>query len=286
MSACAPVGECTSSRAAFARTSAQTAACATPRSSGAALSRSAFTRRSDGEAVCGAGANAALRADHRPSSTHDTGTFVSRAGGASTVTLRIRFCFAPSSSSPSYSRTLDSSGLVTRSSGTEPASLTSVTRSPSGRASSRVTYAAFGCRRGNSGAIASPPWATGSPSWMVVSIIATSFRRPGITRTSDSPYAGPRAADDETVGTAALIDLLGTEGWEHVHLGADDLIAGPGGVFVLATKIVPGRAAVEDGALTARLLDDDETVVRYGGLRGRLLATSLRLGRGVRPVVV
>jgi hypothetical protein len=57
-------------------------------------------------------------------------------------------------------------------------------------------------------------------------------------------------------------------------------------VFVLATKAVPGRAAVEDGVLTARLLDDDETVVRYGGLRGRLLAAALRLGRGVRPVVV
>ena len=88
------------------------------------------------------------------------------------------------------------------------------------------------------------------------------------------------------MGTAALIDLLVVEGWEHRHLGADDLIAGPGGVFVLATKIVPGRAVVENGALSARLLDDDETVVRYGGLRGRLLAAALRLGRGVRPVVV
>jgi hypothetical protein len=88
------------------------------------------------------------------------------------------------------------------------------------------------------------------------------------------------------VGTAALIDLLVAEGWEHRQLGADDLVAGPDGVFVLATKVVPGRAAVEGGALTARLDDDDETVVRYGGLRGRLLAVALRLGRGVRPVVV
>jgi hypothetical protein len=121
---------------------------------------------------------------------------------------------------------------------------------------------------------------------MVVSIIATSFRRPGITRTSDSPYAAGRAADDGIVGTAAVIDRLVSEGWEHRHVGHDDLVAGAGGVFVLATKVVPGRAAIEDGALTARLLDDDETVVRYGGLRGRLLASALRLGRGVRAVVV
>jgi hypothetical protein len=88
------------------------------------------------------------------------------------------------------------------------------------------------------------------------------------------------------VGTAGVIDLLIAEGWEHGHLGHDDLVAGPGGVFVLATKVVPGRASIEEGTLTARLLDDDETVVRYGGLRGRLLASAVRLGRGVRAVVV
>jgi hypothetical protein len=121
---------------------------------------------------------------------------------------------------------------------------------------------------------------------MVVSIIATSFRRGGITRTRDSPYAVRRAADDRSMGTAAVIDALVSDGWEHRHVGHDDLVAGPGGVFVLATKVVPGRAAIENGALTARLLDDDETLVRYGGLRGRLLASALRLGRGVRAVVV
>jgi hypothetical protein len=121
---------------------------------------------------------------------------------------------------------------------------------------------------------------------MVVSIIATSFRRGGITRTSDSPYARPPDADDPTVETAAVIDRLVSEGWEHRHLGADDLIAGGAGVFLLATKGVPGRVAIEDGALTARLDDDDETVIRYGGLRGRLLGAAGRLGRGVRAVVV
>ena len=69
-------------------------------------------------------------------------------------------------------------------------------------------------------------------------------------------------------------------------------LVGPDGVYLLATKVVPGRASVEGGALTGRLGDDDETVVRYGGLRGRLVAAAARLARAssghgeVRPVVV
>ena len=57
-------------------------------------------------------------------------------------------------------------------------------------------------------------------------------------------------------------------------------------------EVEPGRIAVEGGALTGRLGDDDETVVRYAGLRGRLLAAAARLARKstvrpeIRPVVV
>src|SRR5512135_1918729 len=41
----------------------------------------------------------------RPASTHDTGMMVSLCGGARMVRLRTRFCWAPSSSSPSSKRT-------------------------------------------------------------------------------------------------------------------------------------------------------------------------------------
>jgi hypothetical protein len=54
-----------------------------------------------GWAACRAAPKAAERACQRPSSTHETGIAVSEPAATSTVTLRIRFCFAPISSSPS-----------------------------------------------------------------------------------------------------------------------------------------------------------------------------------------
>jgi hypothetical protein len=224
---------------------------------------------------------------------------------------------------------------------------------------------------------------------MVVSIIATSFRRPGITRTSDSPYAWRRAADDVSVnaaggyaqqryqrglaswrrravrplvlacspvvvlaillaaatgsgplwfaaglalgGVGAIVSVarhdppsdvanwglgaqgerrtgevlraLETEGWQVQHDlelrrggNLDHLVVGPHGVFLLETKATRGRADVEDGTLTAYSSDDDETVWRHRGLRGRLLANAAALSREiagsanvrtwVQPVVV
>jgi hypothetical protein len=82
------------------------------------------------------------------------------------------------------------------------------------------------------------------------------------------------------------IHTLETEGWRLRCSGGEDLLVGPGGAFLLATREVPGRASVEGGVLTARLGDDDETVVRYGGLRGRLVAAARRIGPDVRPMVV
>jgi hypothetical protein len=90
------------------------------------------------------------------------------------------------------------------------------------------------------------------------------------------------------VSTAAVIGTLAADGWQLRESAAGELLAGPGGAYLLATKVVAGRATIEGGALTVRVDDVDETVVRYGGLRGRLLAGAARLSRGtiVRPVVV
>jgi hypothetical protein len=90
------------------------------------------------------------------------------------------------------------------------------------------------------------------------------------------------------VSTPAVIGTLAAEGWELRETAGGELLVGPGGAYLLATKVVAGRATIEAGALTVRVDDVDETVVRYGGLRGRLLAGAARLSRGtmVRPVVV
>ena len=82
-----------------------------------------------------------VRYDHRPCSTQLTG--ITRVDWAATrmVVLTIRFCLAPTSSSPSRIRTIFSARLITRRSGTEPAASTSGTSmSPAESASSRVRY--------------------------------------------------------------------------------------------------------------------------------------------------
>src|SRR5262245_57556971 len=56
---------------------------------------------------------------------HETGIKVSVLGGARIVRFRTRFCLAPASSSPSNNNTGNSPRFTKRSSGTEPASLTS-----------------------------------------------------------------------------------------------------------------------------------------------------------------
>src|SRR4051794_15147285 len=48
-------------------------------------------------------------------------------------------------------------------------------RKPRGRASSSIRYSAIGSSRGKSGAITTPRCSTGSPSWMLFSIICTPF---------------------------------------------------------------------------------------------------------------
>jgi hypothetical protein len=80
--------------------------------------------------------------------------------------------------------------------------------------------------------------------------------------------------------TDTVIRTLADEGWER----RGDVLVGPGGAYLLATKALPGRAPLDTGALTFRLRDVDETVVRFAGLRGRLLAAARRLS--VRPLVV
>jgi hypothetical protein len=90
------------------------------------------------------------------------------------------------------------------------------------------------------------------------------------------------------MSTATVIGTLAAEGWQLRESAAGELLVGPGGAYLLATKVVAGRATIEAGALTVRVDDIDETVVRYGGLRGRLLAGAARLSRAtiVWPVVV
>lgn len=102
-----------------------------------------------------------------------------------------------------------------------------------------------------------------------------------------------RAAETNEGRTDAVLGALAADGFRlQAARDHDRVLVGASSVFLLATKVVPGRAAVEGGALTGRLGDDDETVVRYGGLRGRLLAATGRLARTssfhteIRPVVV
>ncbi len=98
--------------------------------------------------------------------------------------------------------------------------------------------------------------------------------------------------------TGEVLAALVREGWNVRHDlelarggNLDHVVVGPGGVYLLETKALRGRAAVEEGALTAHSMDDDETVWRHRGLRGRLLANAAALGldiartAGVRPWV-
>jgi hypothetical protein len=93
--------------------------------------------------------------------------------------------------------------------------------------------------------------------------------------------------------TGELLKELEVEGWqvrhdlEKVHGGnADHVLVGPRGIFLLETKNLSGRVAVENGVLTVRSLDDDETVSTWRGLRGRVLADAAALateiGRSAR----
>ena len=74
-----------------------------------------FIRRRRGFAVCGAGTNdSSWRApSQRPASTQLTGTCSAERAATSADASNVRFCCAPSTSSPSYSRTWMSSGLWT-----------------------------------------------------------------------------------------------------------------------------------------------------------------------------
>ena len=101
--------------------------------------------------MCGAAAKSTDSRRQRPCSTHETGIVRLDFASTSTLTLRMRFCFAPSSSSPSYRRTRSASGFSTTSSGTLPDSLVSRIPRPPASASSSVTYAATGSRRGRAG---------------------------------------------------------------------------------------------------------------------------------------
>jgi hypothetical protein len=79
---------------------------------------------------------------------------------------------------------------------------------------------------------------------------------------------------------------LEAQGWRVRRAGRDAIVVGSGRAFLIVWREVPGRAAIEDGVLTARLHDDDETIVRYPGLRGRVLAAGWRVGRAIKPIVV
>ena len=174
-----PVGETDPSRSAWPRTVFQTSCCATPRASGSAERAAAFRRRSSAFTMWGAGEKLLETERQRPCSVHDTGMRSVDPAATSTLTFRIRFCFAPTSSAPSYSRTSSASGFATVSSGTSPASLVSVIVSPRASAASSVMYRARGSRSGNSGAMTIPRCSTGSPSWNgnVVVVKSDSFRQ-------------------------------------------------------------------------------------------------------------
>ena len=80
---------------------------------------------------------------------------------------------------------------------------------------------------------------------------------------------------------------LEADGWRVRRAGRDLVVVGGSGrAFLLVRREAPGRLAVEDGVLTARLYDDDETIIRFPGLRGRVLAAGWRVGRAIKPIVV
>lgn len=83
--------------------------------------------------------------------------------------------------------------------------------------------------------------------------------------------------------TVEVLKELESEGWqvrrdeEQARGNAGHVVSGPAGVFLLETRSLPGRISVQEGVLTARARDDDETVWSFRGLRGRLLADAAAL---------
>jgi hypothetical protein len=88
----------------------------------------------------------------RPCSTQLTGIFVLLGAAISTDTFRTRFCFPPTSSSPSRNKTGTSPWFSTNRSGTDPASDTSTTvTAPDPRPSSESVYSTGVIDPSNSG---------------------------------------------------------------------------------------------------------------------------------------
>jgi hypothetical protein len=88
--------------------------------------------------------------------------------------------------------------------------------------------------------------------------------------------------------TGEALAALEAEGWQVEHDrelsrggNLDHLVVGPNGIFVVETKSIRGRAAIEDGMLAVHARDDDETVWRHRGLRGRLIAISATLANEI-----
>ena len=81
----------------------------------------------------------------RPCSTQLTGTLIFDLAGTRIDVFRMRFCLAPRSSSPSRKRTRQSPVFSTRSSGTEPPSLTSWTATVEAAMASSASWYSAGC---------------------------------------------------------------------------------------------------------------------------------------------
>ena len=97
----APVGEATRRSIALSCTASQTALCEMPRASGCAALRLGLAPPKLGMRDVPAGLKNADLRDQRPCSTQETGIRSEVLASTSTLTFRMRFCFAPTSSSPS-----------------------------------------------------------------------------------------------------------------------------------------------------------------------------------------
>jgi nuclease-like protein len=105
-----------------------------------------------------------------------------------------------------------------------------------------------------------------------------------------------QGAEGERATAKAIRPLL-KEGWTAWHDipdgngNIDHLLGGRAGAFLLETKFLSGTAAVEDGVLTVRYVDDPDETYRCTGLRGRVLARAASLSEslsaktGARPWV-